>query len=107
MRYIDHWIEAGFECAQPIKNSGAGAGMMRIEATRRLARDIVVRNTVMRKVDNSVLPKPPRAGSCRLFVSCCPAETARYRTVRFTLFGDRHLSGQDQEALFLRSIPFA
>jgi hypothetical protein len=24
-RYIDHWIEAGFECATPIKNSGAGA----------------------------------------------------------------------------------
>ena len=29
-RYIDHWIEAGFECATPIKNSGAGAAMMRI-----------------------------------------------------------------------------
>jgi hypothetical protein len=24
-RYIDHWIEAGFERAPPIKNSGAGA----------------------------------------------------------------------------------
>jgi phage terminase large subunit len=22
-RYIDHWIEASFECATPIKNSGA------------------------------------------------------------------------------------
>jgi phage terminase large subunit len=35
-RYIDHWIEAGFECAMPIKNSGAGAAMMRIEAARRI-----------------------------------------------------------------------
>jgi phage terminase large subunit len=35
-RYIDHWVEAGFECASPIKNSGAGAAMMRIEATRRV-----------------------------------------------------------------------
>ena len=35
-RYIDHWIEAGFECAPPIKNSGAGAAMMRIEAARRV-----------------------------------------------------------------------
>ncbi len=35
-RYIDHWVEAGFECAQPIKNSGAGAAMMRIEAARRI-----------------------------------------------------------------------
>ena len=35
-RYIDHWIEAGFECATPIKNSGAGAAMMRIEAARRI-----------------------------------------------------------------------
>jgi phage terminase large subunit len=35
-RYIDHWIEAGFECAPPIKNSGAGAAMMRIEAARRM-----------------------------------------------------------------------
>jgi phage terminase large subunit len=35
-RYIDHWIEAGFECSRPIKNSGAGAAMMRIEAARRL-----------------------------------------------------------------------
>ena len=35
-RYIDHWVEAGFECAQPIKNSGAGAAMMRIEAARRV-----------------------------------------------------------------------
>jgi phage terminase large subunit len=35
-RYIDHWIEAGFECAPPIKNSGAGAAMMRIEAARRI-----------------------------------------------------------------------
>jgi phage terminase large subunit len=35
-RYIDHWVEAGFECAPPIKNSGAGAAMMRIEAARRV-----------------------------------------------------------------------
>jgi phage terminase large subunit len=35
-RYIGHWIEAGFECATPIKNSGAGAAMMRIEAARRI-----------------------------------------------------------------------
>jgi phage terminase large subunit len=35
-RYIDHWIEAGFECSTPIKNSGAGAAMMRIEAARRI-----------------------------------------------------------------------
>ena len=35
-RYIDHWIEAGFECAPPIKNSGAGAAMMRIEVARRV-----------------------------------------------------------------------
>jgi phage terminase large subunit len=35
-RYIDHWIEAGFECSPPIKNSGAGAAMMRIEAARRI-----------------------------------------------------------------------
>ena len=24
-RYIDHWVEAGFESATPMKNSGAGA----------------------------------------------------------------------------------
>jgi phage terminase large subunit len=35
-RYVDHWVEAGFECATPIKNSGAGAAMMRIEAARRV-----------------------------------------------------------------------
>jgi phage terminase large subunit len=35
-RYIDHWIEAGFECGPPIKNTGAGAAMMRIEAARRV-----------------------------------------------------------------------
>jgi phage terminase large subunit len=35
-RYIDHWKEAGFECAAPIKNHGAGAAMMRIEAARRI-----------------------------------------------------------------------
>jgi phage terminase large subunit len=35
-RYVDHWIEAGFECATPIKNSGAGAAMMRIESVRRI-----------------------------------------------------------------------
>jgi hypothetical protein len=31
-----HWIEAGFECETPIKNTGAGAAMMRIEAARRV-----------------------------------------------------------------------
>jgi phage terminase large subunit len=35
-RYIDHWTEAGFECATPIKNTGMGAAMMRIEAARRV-----------------------------------------------------------------------
>jgi hypothetical protein len=35
-RYIDHWTEAGFECGIPIKNTGAGAAMMRIEAARRV-----------------------------------------------------------------------
>jgi phage terminase large subunit len=35
-RYVDHWAEAGFEVATPIKNSGAGAAMMRIEAARRI-----------------------------------------------------------------------
>ena len=35
-RYIDHWVEAGFECDTPIKNSGAGAAMMRVEAARRV-----------------------------------------------------------------------
>ena len=33
-RYIDHWREAGFECETPIKNTGAGAAMMRVEAAR-------------------------------------------------------------------------
>src|SRR5947208_14580917 len=35
-RYFDHWTEAGFECGIPIKNTGAGAAMMRIEAARRV-----------------------------------------------------------------------
>jgi phage terminase large subunit len=35
-RYIDHWTEAGFECGIPIKNTGSGAAMMRIEAARRV-----------------------------------------------------------------------
>ena len=35
-RYIDHWTEAGFECGTPIKNSGADAAMMRMEAARRV-----------------------------------------------------------------------
>src|SRR5271166_6109189 len=35
-RYIDHWREAGFECDTPIKNTGAGAAMMRVEAARRI-----------------------------------------------------------------------
>jgi phage terminase large subunit len=30
-RCIDHWIEAGFECGTPIKNTGAGAAMMRYD----------------------------------------------------------------------------
>jgi len=34
-RYIDHWIEAGFECATPIKNSGAGAALRKKLAGRR------------------------------------------------------------------------
>jgi phage terminase large subunit len=29
-RYIDHWREAGFGCETPIKNTGAGAAMMRV-----------------------------------------------------------------------------
>ena len=35
-RYIDHWREAGFECENPIRNTGAGAAMMRVEAARRI-----------------------------------------------------------------------
>jgi phage terminase large subunit len=35
-RYIDHWREAGFECEPPIKNTGAGAAMMRVEAAGRI-----------------------------------------------------------------------
>jgi len=35
-RYIDHWREAGFECETAIKNTGAGAAMMRVEAARRI-----------------------------------------------------------------------
>jgi phage terminase large subunit len=35
-RYIDHWSEAGFECANPIRNTGVGAAMMRVEAARRI-----------------------------------------------------------------------
>ncbi|HEY2529121.1 MAG TPA: PBSX family phage terminase large subunit [Xanthobacteraceae bacterium] len=35
-RYADHWIDAGFEVEPPIKNTGAGAAMMRIEAVRRI-----------------------------------------------------------------------
>jgi phage terminase large subunit len=35
-RYIDHWREAGFECEPPIKNTGAGAAMMRVETARRI-----------------------------------------------------------------------
>jgi phage terminase large subunit len=42
-RYIDHWIEAGFECSTPIKNSGAGAAMMRIEAAPDLSTLLVQR----------------------------------------------------------------
>jgi hypothetical protein len=33
-RYVDHWREAGFECDTPIKNTGAGAAMMRVEAAK-------------------------------------------------------------------------
>lgn len=35
-RYVDHWREAGFECAQPASNLGVGAASQRIEAARRL-----------------------------------------------------------------------
>jgi phage terminase large subunit len=35
-RYVDHWREAGFDCPEPIPNQGAGAAMMRVEATRRV-----------------------------------------------------------------------
>jgi phage terminase large subunit len=42
-RYIDHWIEAGFECSTPIKNSGAGAAMMCIEAAPDLSTLLVQR----------------------------------------------------------------
>lgn len=35
-RYVDHWADAGFECNPPIKNGGAGATSMRIEAVRRI-----------------------------------------------------------------------
>ena len=35
-RYVDHWSDAGFECAAPLKNTGAGAAAMRIEAVRRI-----------------------------------------------------------------------
>jgi phage terminase large subunit len=35
-RYVDHWRDAGFECAIPIKNTGSGAAAMRIEAARRI-----------------------------------------------------------------------
>jgi phage terminase large subunit len=31
-RYVDHWRDAGFECDTPIKNAGAGAATMRIQA---------------------------------------------------------------------------
>jgi hypothetical protein len=34
--YRIHWREAGFECETPIKNTGAGAAMMRVEAARRI-----------------------------------------------------------------------
>ena len=33
---VVRWREAGFECETPIKNSGAGAAMMRVEAARRI-----------------------------------------------------------------------
>jgi phage terminase large subunit len=35
-RYVDHWREVGFECETPVRNTGAGAAMMRIEAARRI-----------------------------------------------------------------------
>jgi len=38
-RYVDHWTDAGFECGTPIKNTGAGATMMRIEARDVFFRD--------------------------------------------------------------------
>jgi phage terminase large subunit len=61
-RYIDHWIEAGFECGTPIKNTGAGAAMMRIEAARRVFLAIayeepLVKSAAIRR------PPPPRIGT--------------------------------------------
>jgi hypothetical protein len=35
-RYVDHFHEAGFNCAPPLANEGSGAASMRIEAVRRL-----------------------------------------------------------------------
>jgi len=35
-RYVDHIRDAGFNCADPIKNQGRGAAGLRIEAVRRL-----------------------------------------------------------------------
>lgn len=35
-RYEDHWREAGFKVEPPVKNQGAGAASIRVEAVRRL-----------------------------------------------------------------------
>lgn len=35
-RYVDHWRDAGFDCAEPAPNAGSGAAMQRVEAARRL-----------------------------------------------------------------------
>lgn len=35
-RYVEHLEDAGFTCADPVPNQGAGAAMMRIEAVRRI-----------------------------------------------------------------------
>lgn len=35
-RYVDLWRQAGFDCPEPLKNQGAGAAMMRVEAVRRV-----------------------------------------------------------------------
>lgn len=35
-QYVDHLRDAGFDCEEPVKNQGAGAAMMRVEAVRRI-----------------------------------------------------------------------
>jgi hypothetical protein len=59
-RYIDHWREAGFECETPIKNSGAGAAMMRVEAARRIF---------------------PRCTNWQIQIAVAPAHAVTHRTM--------------------------